>query len=241
MYTIGTSGLKYLAEKVVDTDVQAALVGKLIGYVGTPAERTGDTLHPPAYITPYSVYFEVPAVASTGPDSFHIKYPITTAQMYGPSESLTPAWVPKGNPFNETLISETILPAGGLKDSLYAFPRGEEGDIGAVPTVDGLPYFARDAQSLYVYDKNVGGWVKVSQNDGIPVGGMILWPEALDQYNPTLPNKFVRADGSEHSTTGTYAQLYAVVKDAYEDPLSPCLPGRFRFPLYNGAIVRYLQ
>jgi hypothetical protein len=243
MYTVGTSGIKYIASKVSDPLIQNALSGKLTAFVGTLGERDGDgtAAHLKTLISPYSVFFVVPSQTTPTADPYKMAWPITTAQLYRPNDALPmpTGWVAVGSPFDQSFITPTLLPAGGLSDAIYAIMRGNEGDMNAAPTIDGVQFYARDSESLWVYDRIQGRWVKTAQANIVPIGGMIAWPEALDVYNP-LPHDYVRADGTLRPQLGTFGPLYGVIKDSYENPVAPSPLGQFRLPLYNGMIVRYL-
>jgi hypothetical protein len=243
MYTIGTSALKYIASQIPDPLIQAALKDKITAFVGTAGERDGDgtALHPETLISPYSVYFEVPYQTLPSVDIYNMAWPITTAQLYIPNDHIPmpDAWVMVGAPFDQAFVTPNLLPSGGLSAVLYAFARGNEGDIASSPIADGVPFFARDTESLWIYDRMQGRWVKVAQSSIVPIGGMVAWPEALDVYNP-IPTGYIRADGTLRPQAGAFASLYGVVKDSYENPLAPSPVGQFRLPLYNGMIVRYV-
>jgi hypothetical protein len=240
MYTIGTSGIKYVASQVADPTIQAALTNKLVAFVGTIGERDGDdtVLHPPTLISPYSVFFGVPA----GADAYTAAWPITTAQLYVPNDDspIPTDWAPLGAPFDQAFITPNLLPAGGLGEAIYAFMRGNAADRSAAPTIDGVAFYGRDTESLYVYDVTKARWVPVGGSGGgssTPVGSMVLWPEALDTYNP-LPALHLRADGTLQMQA-VYPALYAVIKDSFEDIMDPSPAGRFRLPNYSGMIIKY--
>jgi hypothetical protein len=228
---------------VTDPLIKAALQDKLVAFVGTIGERDGDGLSPPLHvhlatlISPYSVFFSIPASA----DPYVGAWPITSAQLWRPNDHspMPDGWISVGSPFDQSFITPNLLPAGGLSDAIYAFMRGNEGDMTSLPRKDGVPYYARDTKSLWLFDRVQGRWIKVAQHDIVPVGGMIAWPEALDAFNP-LPEAYIRADGTLRLQSA-YPELYAVVKDAYENPLDPTPLGQFRLPLYSGMIVRYRE
>jgi hypothetical protein len=243
MYTIGTSSIKYIASEISDPIIKAALDGKIVGFVGTEGDREGDgtALHPKTLISPYSVFFEVPSQTQPVIDLYHIQWPITTAQLWRPNDHypMPNGWLSVGAPLDPTFVADTLLPAGGLKDALYAFARGYEGDISTIPMIDGLPFYSRDTQSLFIYDRFAAQWVKLASAATVPIGSMIGWPEALDVYRP-LPYGYVRADGTLRLKAGAFAQLFAIIRDSFEDPLSPSPIDQFRLPKYSAMLVRYI-
>jgi hypothetical protein len=232
MYTLGTSAIAWIKTQITDTAILAALEGKLVGYVGTQADRIGDANFPATFISPYSVFFECAAAV----DSPHvIAVPITSTTVYRPTpvDAVVPTtWTSIGT-LTQTYVTNILLPAGAIKNGMYQFSRGTIADIDSVLRADGLPYYARDKKALYVWDSSKTEWVRVTYA-ALPVGSIITFHQKL--AIPDIEN-YLRCDGAV-ATIVSLQELYDVIGKQFEDPEVPTDSTHFRLPLHSNGLIR---
>jgi hypothetical protein len=237
MYTLGTSALAWLKTQLTDTDILVALNHKMLAFVGTQADRLGDIDQPATMISPYSLFFEVPGTGHT------ITEPITIAQTYRPEPQNIPvptSWEPVGQPLNQSMVLQILLPAGAIKNAHFTMPRGLRGDLPAVPKVDGLPYFARDSQEFYIYDQVLQAWIITGGGGGtgLFIGAMIIFPDVLP-LSADMQLKWLRCNGAE-LTIITHQDLYNVIGKNFENTLTPTDADHFRLPLQSNTLIRFM-
>jgi hypothetical protein len=236
MYTIGTSSLSWIAEQPgIPAPILNALDGKMVAFVGTNVELYGNgTTILPTKITPYVIYFEVPAISTGSPIAVK---PMTSATVYVPNP---PGLVPTGwlnvGTLDQFLVANVLVPAGGYINALYAFGRGNLVDKATAFRVDGLPYYARDDESLWVFDKNANDYIKIAYSDPIPVGSMLGWP-----FVKTPPKGFLHTDGTVLNIVPPYEDLYVAIGKTYEVAISPTPATAFRLPLVSNMAIRYMH
>jgi hypothetical protein len=229
MYTLGSSGIKQLQNAYPAGDLAAAFADKLIAWVGTPADRvTPPTGMAPLLINGTCVYIEVPAAPG---QPYSIANPITTATVYPPLFR-SGAWVwgtPVTTPINATDILENIVSGSGWT-TLYTMMRGNYADIANLPyQMDGLPFWCRDQQKLYIYNDRLPGWEPLSSSS-IPVGSMVRWSEQL----PTVPGGYLRANGAEVPISA-WPDLYAVYGAVFGAATNPA---NFMLPMEHNSIIK---
>jgi hypothetical protein len=234
MYTIGTSAIAWIRTQTTDTALLSALEGKLVGYVGTLADRTGDATVPATYVSPYSVFFECEAVSG---QPHTIAVPITSVKVMKPKgTSAAPSdWELAGN-LDQAQVTNILLPAGAIKNGMYQFSRGNIADIDNVLKADGLPYYARDEADLHIWDSEKGAWVRLTYG-AIPVGSVVTYHASTAMPDDT---HYLRCDGAVVLIT-QYQELYGVVGKIFEDPNSPTDSTHFRLPLVSNGIIRIKQ
>jgi hypothetical protein len=240
MYTIGSTALKTIASRLSPADARAiALTGKIVGYVGTQMDRTGDgtPLHVRTANSVNSVFFQVPAVGTTGNDQYTIKYPIDSAQLYQPADAPS-FWASVPPALTDPALLPILAPAGGIGQAVYAFQRGMYADMPSAFKIDGVPFYARDLnnEALYIYDAYQQKHIRLAYAHTVPIGAMFGWPFDL----PNIPIGFVRADGSQKLISGTYNALYQVYGTHFNGNILPD-PGYFRLPYYDNMIIRYID
>jgi hypothetical protein len=236
MFTLGSSALKYLADNTTDQTLKSALQDKYVGFVGTLADRTGDASFAPTQWSPFAIFFQVPADAV---DTHKIVFPILSLTVYVPN-SATP--YPTGWTYSVTITADTwiqqhLIPAGGFRNVLYQIQRGNEADMAAAYHVDGVPFYARDSGSLWIWNDRDNGFEQISQKGIIPVGGLVGWPNALIKAGK-IPASYIPADG-EYASQSTYAALFDVYGDEFKIPGDLTPPNAFRLPFFDNMIIRY--
>jgi hypothetical protein len=240
MYTLGTSALAWLKTQIADTDLLTALNHKMLAFVGTQADRLGDADQPATLISPYSIFFEVQGTGHV------ITEPITSAQAYRPAPLNVPvptSWVQVGQPLNQSMVLQVLLPAGAIKNAHFVIPRGMLTDLPAVPKIDGLFYFARDTQELYIYDQFTQTWTTISGGGGggsndLFIGAMIIFPDIL-ALSTLTQLKWLRCNGAELLITA-YQALYDVIGKNFENTLTPTDADHFRLPLQSNTLIRFI-
>jgi hypothetical protein len=240
MYTIGTSALQYIVSKldpVADAVIIEGIKDKMVAFVGTAGNRTGDGLdpdvstHPATIISPMCVFFQTP----NGIDAYTMPPTIVSITVWvpDPQTDFPQTWHNIGT-LDPDLIPSTILPAGGLANVVMALPRGDEIDMYTHGFhIDGTLFYAKDINSLFIYDSYVGDYVKISGTDPNPIGTIRMYPEAM-----TLLADYLRCDGSLKSQI-VYPQLYALCGNTFDDALEPTPAGEFRLPNYSNFIIRF--
>jgi hypothetical protein len=232
MYTIGTSAIAWIRTQITDDAILTALRGKLVGYVGTAADRNGDAGFPPTFISPYSVFFEC---ASASGEPHVIATPITSVTVYKPMPEATPvptSWTSVGT-LIQAQVTNILLPAGAIKNGAYQFSRGNKADRDSALRVDGLPYYARDDEVLFVWDSIKHDWAQLSFFS-IPVGSIITY----HQHQALVDTRFfARCDGTVVLIT-QYQELYNAIGKLYDDPEDPTDATHFRLPKQNNSLIR---
>jgi hypothetical protein len=241
MYTIGTSSLKYLREQTKsDSAVYHALDKRMLAFVGTQLERDGvpvDPNDPTKYrpatlIAPYSAFFVLSADE-------------TQVQLWIPQDSqdltnqwpLTPdQWVAVGSPFNEKFITESLTPAGGLANGLYATQRGNLADMHLAFKYPGLTYFAKDSREIYVYVDDTVQWVGINLNasDKDPLGSMVIYPEQF-ALTSVMEANWMRCDG--HVMTANEIARFHVFAEFIKGKFTSD-PTESKLPAQNNTIIR---
>jgi hypothetical protein len=237
MYTIGTSSLRYLREKTkADAAVYAALDKRLLAFVGTELEMLGDgtTAHPATLIAPYSSYFMFTNPPANTQVTLYIPYdPLDPTNLW----PLTPTtWKAIGQPFNQEFITESLTPAGGLANGLYATQRGNFEDMHLAFQYPGLTYYAKDTKEMYVYADDILGWLPVSLSsvDKDPMGSMVTYPEQL-VLTPVIEASWMRCDG--HVMTAAEITKYHAFSELIKGKFTSD-PTECKLPTQNNMIIR---
>jgi hypothetical protein len=235
VYTLGTSALKWILSQTTDPDVITALteVPRIVAFVGTPADRTGDASQPATMISPYSLFFEA---AATSGNTHEIQVPFTTVTLYKPVAGDAPyAWVTVAQ-LGANFVTPVLLPASGISNAQYAIMRGNKADLPLAYKVDGLGYWAKDTDSLYYYDESEHDWILIAARDKMPIGFMRDWPAIMG----APPAHYLWCDGSDISTV-LYPQLFAIIGHRFEATLSPAPAGFFRLPHQDNSVIRFIE
>jgi hypothetical protein len=192
---------------------------RLLAFVGTADEKAA------TLIAPYSAFFQFTDASKTA------------VQLYIPQDTTAPAdiwpltpnaWIAVDTPFDQVFITEWLTPAGGLANGLYAFQRGNEADADKAFKHPGLPYFAKDINSLLIYSDVEQKWINVT---GVPLATIVIYPNFLP-----VPASYLRCDGS-FVPIATYKKLYTYIGDSFNYGIVPT--GMFTLPTQDNAIVRY--
>lgn len=234
MFTIGTSSTRFLRTKINPSDPAYDALGvqdssgnfirfRLASFVGTAADRAK------VIIAPYICFFEL---QGTNPETVLLWIPQDSADPTNLWPEFPDDWVQVGAAFNEGFITEWLIPAGGYMNAQYAFQRGNLADMehSAVFKAPGIPFFAKDISSLFIWNETEGQFVSVT----VAQTGMILiWP----QFLPVPSGGWLRCDGS-WIDIAQYNKLFNIIGHSFDDGTAP--PGKFALPLQDNAIVRYV-
>jgi hypothetical protein len=246
MHTLGTAAIEQLKNTTTSTPLKAALEGKIIGYVGTAAERTGtaatdDTPAVPGTMaSPRAVFFQRVTPTSTN------------CSVWVPSLDYPYTWTPAAG-VDITIPIENISAASGIFNGLYAIPRGRGNPNSLnVYKYPGLLFYDLSGMTLYMCQEATLGeytWVPISGSaaggSSVPVGTMCVYAESLGSMpnEPLVPNmeypentKWLRCTGVQVPRAGN-EELYDVCKSAF----GPESPTQFYLPNFNNMIIRKVR
>jgi hypothetical protein len=249
MYSIGTSAVRALRQKLKEldpityADIITALgtedangnlsILRVVAFVGTMAERGDPATEGSTLLAPYSAFFVL--------DETNI-----TAQLYIPYNPAIPSdwwtiepteWLAVGPIFDKSFINNTLIVAGGFANAQYAFQRGNKDDMGNAFRVDGIPYFAKDISELYVYNKDRNEWVPINTLDRI--GSFMTFSWAMITGGTSIPDGYLKCDGSWLPIQGEYYALYKVIGTTFN--YGPKPENQFRLPRQGNLLIRAKQ
>jgi len=234
MYTIGTHALRVIArERPELEDLPVVISTRLVAYVGTAAERAR------AWATPNAVFFTVTEDEDTV--SIHLG---TDA---GNWVSVQVANI------DRDLVRNTLRPAGGLTNALYAVQRGRYEDMHLAHRNDGLQYWAHDTNTFHI--AYGGRWHELARvveyesdtdipeipgvpgpisRGGVPIGSMMIWSDRME-----LPAGWLRCDG-QRVRQDQFPVLAGVMGDTFGPiELSPDGVITFVLPERDNTIIRW--
>jgi hypothetical protein len=246
MYSIGTSAIRALRQKLKDldpttyADIIAALgtedvttgalsILRIVAFVGTMAERGNPADEGSTILAPYSAFFVIDETAITA--QLYIPYDPTVPDDLWPTAPVE--WQAIGPIFDKSFINNTLLVAGGFANAQYAFQRGMLADIDNAFKVDGIPYFARDTSALYIYDKSKNKWVTLNVLDDI--GMLITYAEALKYFNSELPAGYLECDGRQ-LPINDYRDLWNTIGNTFN--YGAVAIGHFMIPKQSNLLIR---
>jgi len=221
MYTIGTHALRVIATTLpVLDDYPIRISKRLVAYVGTEDQREV------AWPSPNAVFFTIN------------NHEDTVAIHVGNEEATV--WLPAQVSIDRDLVRNTLRPAGGLTNALYASQRGRLSDINRAASNDGLSYFAIDTLQYFIAYGGVWHNVTgISQGNlnlvTVPIGGMIMWSDRLPP-----PLGWLQCNGQRVRQTD-YPNLADVLGDTFgpKEILGDGTIG-FLLPTRDNAVIRWL-
>lgn len=197
MYTLGTSQLRWIH----DQTQLPILNNKLVGFVGLATDRTATD--PAIGLNQWTVFIDI----TNAP---------TTVTVFGTIQ-VNGQWiwdVDNTAVINDpTLLLQYIKTASGWTQSIIAVQRGDTAAMDTALRADGVLYYNKQNQTLYVYNGSIGMWQNVggTGDSGLNsvVGTIFGWAGTLP-----LPVGFLRCDGTEH-LIADYPQLFAMIGYTY--------------------------